>query len=232
MDSSDDNGRWLTYDEIAEARGTEKIGAIRWVQRHKWRRQPGNDGLVRVLVPEEALVRTALRGQQQQSRTVTPPDGDIAAAFEAALTALQEAHAGEIGAIRKAHDSDLTALREQLRTTEARHSDELAGWQEQLRTAKAQHAAELAALQEQSHTVTARAEGLASDLTALQEQLHTASARAASLVTDHTALGEQLRTAENRAETAEQQAEALRQAEAARKARGRLRRAWDGWLGR
>jgi hypothetical protein len=99
MDSSD-TGRWLTYDEIAEARGTEKIGAIRWVQRHKWRRQPGNDGLVRVLVPDEALVRTALRSSQHQSRTVTPlPDGSTAAVFEAALAALREAHASELAAI-------------------------------------------------------------------------------------------------------------------------------------
>src|SRR5215469_12464778 len=143
MDSSDD-GQWLTYDEIAAARGTEKVGAIRWVQRHKWRRQPGNDGLVRVLIPHEALTPSALRGQQSRTvtptvvSTVTPPDG-AAAAFEAALAALREAHAGELIAIRQVHDSDLTALREQLRTAEARHAEELAALQEQSRTAEARH---------------------------------------------------------------------------------------------
>jgi hypothetical protein len=188
MDSSD-NGQWLTYDEIAEARGTEKVGAIRLVQRHKWRRQPGNDGLVRVLVPHEALVRTALRGQQ--SRTVAPlPEGNTAAAFEAALAALREAHAGELAGIRKAHDSELTTLREQLRTADARHGEELAVLQKQLRTAEARSAEELTALQEQ------------------------------------------LRTAKDRAGTAEQALGERRQADEARKARGRLRRAWDGWRGR
>jgi chromosome segregation ATPase len=320
MDSSD-NSQWLTYDEIAEARGTEKVGAIRWVQRHKWRRQPGNDGLVRVLVPQEALVRTTLRGQQQ-SRTVTPlSDGGTAAVFEAALAALREAHAGELAAMQKVHDSALTVLQEQLRTIGARHVEELTALREQLLTAAARHAEELAALQEQSRTTEAHhAEELVAfqeqwhttqarhvdELAALQGQLHTATTRADGLAADLTALGEQLRTAENRAgaaqeatetlqatvdelkagqgrhageleqarieaqeaqkaaeahianleadaaakdtwiaqaeanleaarrdaETAQQAATEFRLTEEARKARGRLRRAWDGWSGR
>ena len=41
-----------------------------------------------------------------------------------------------------------------------------------------------------------------------------------------------LRPANARVEAAEDAAEELRVADAARKARGRLRRAWDGWRGR
>jgi len=89
-------GRWLTYDEIAAVRGTQRVGAIRWVQRHKWRRQPGNDGLVRVLVPPDALAST--RPPRRSPPTVTP---DNAAAFAAALAAVREAHAGEAAALRE-----------------------------------------------------------------------------------------------------------------------------------
>jgi hypothetical protein len=37
-------GRWVTYDELAKVRGIERIGAVRLVQRKRWRRQRGNDG--------------------------------------------------------------------------------------------------------------------------------------------------------------------------------------------
>lgn len=264
VDSSD-GGQWWTYDEIAKARGTEKIGAIRWVQRHKWRRQPGNDGLVRVLVPHEALVRTALRGQQ--SRTVTSPKDNTVAAFEAALAALREAHAGELAAVRNAHDSDLAALREQLGTAEARHTEDLAALREQLhttetrrvgeitalqgqlRTTKTHHAEELRALQEQLHIAAARADGLATDLTSLGEQLRTAESRTRTAQEATAALGTtvdelragqglmaethatELAAAQDAARKAEEQAEALRQVEEARKGRGRwarLRAAWRG----
>jgi hypothetical protein len=55
VDDSSGTGRWLTYDELAALRGIKRIGAVRLVQRHKWRRQAGNDGLARVLVPPDAL---------------------------------------------------------------------------------------------------------------------------------------------------------------------------------
>ena len=43
---------------------------------------------------------------------------------------------------------------------------------------------------------------------------------------------ERVKRAEGAARTAQEAADELRQAEEARKARGRLRRAWDGWRGR
>jgi hypothetical protein len=92
-------GRWLTYDEIATVRGTQRVGAIRWVQRRKWRRQPGNDGLVRVLVPPDALPTTLppRRSAPTVTHDVTP---DSAAAFTAALAAIEAAHAGEVAVLR------------------------------------------------------------------------------------------------------------------------------------
>lgn len=43
--------RWMTYAELAEARGIKEPAAVRLVQRHKWERQPGNDGAARIAVP-------------------------------------------------------------------------------------------------------------------------------------------------------------------------------------
>jgi len=102
---------WLTYDQIAALRGTAKIGAIRWVQRHKLRRQPGNDGLVRILVTPDILAQSGSRRSAPDSAQNSPQNSaqNGAAAFETALTAIREAHAGE-----------LTALREQLQEQRSR----------------------------------------------------------------------------------------------------------------
>ena len=63
MGDSDGTGGWLTSDQIAEAGSIRRIGAVRLVQRHKWRRQMGNDGLARVLVPPGMLINErATRG--------------------------------------------------------------------------------------------------------------------------------------------------------------------------
>jgi hypothetical protein len=80
--------QWLTLAELAAARGTSKASAARLVRRHKWRRQPGNDGHVRVLVPVEKADRPTDR----------PADGpaDTAGAFvviQAALAAQERAEA-------------------------------------------------------------------------------------------------------------------------------------------
>jgi hypothetical protein len=51
MDGVSEEGRWLSYAELAELRGISKSSATRMSFRHKWRRQSGNDGTVRVFVP-------------------------------------------------------------------------------------------------------------------------------------------------------------------------------------
>jgi hypothetical protein len=47
--------RRMTYAEIATVRGISVPSARRLVLRHRWLRQVGNDGIVRVTVPLEAL---------------------------------------------------------------------------------------------------------------------------------------------------------------------------------
>ena len=58
-----DDSRWMTYAELAMARGIKEPAAVRLVQRRGWERQPGNDGAIRVAVPVPEL---------RPSRTVTP----------------------------------------------------------------------------------------------------------------------------------------------------------------
>jgi hypothetical protein len=36
-------GAWMTYGQLADARGISRRAAIRLTQRHRWRRQKGND---------------------------------------------------------------------------------------------------------------------------------------------------------------------------------------------
>jgi hypothetical protein len=102
----DNGGTWLTYSEIAKARGVKRVAAIRLVQRHKWRKQPGNDGMTKVLVPV-SMIQAAGRIPRDISGNDTGNDtgsvtgsvaGDstgYAAAFEAALAALSEQQSQE-----------------------------------------------------------------------------------------------------------------------------------------
>lgn len=46
---------WLTYDELAERLGIERESARTLVKRKRWARRPGNDGKVRIGVPDDCL---------------------------------------------------------------------------------------------------------------------------------------------------------------------------------
>ena len=54
-----DGARRMTYAEIAAARGISLPSSRRLVLRHRWPRQRGNDGVVRVTVPLTALAKSA-----------------------------------------------------------------------------------------------------------------------------------------------------------------------------
>jgi hypothetical protein len=54
QDSTEDtspDARWMTFDELGQARGISRSSAIKLIRRHKWRRQKDNEGHVRALVP-------------------------------------------------------------------------------------------------------------------------------------------------------------------------------------
>ena len=66
-----DGARRMTYAELAAVRGISALSAERLVRRHKWLRQTGNDGVVRVLVPLTEARKVG--GNQRVSRPGRPP---------------------------------------------------------------------------------------------------------------------------------------------------------------
>jgi hypothetical protein len=179
----------MTYAEIADMRGCSRAAAERWTQRQKLRRQPGNDGKTRVLVAPNVVAHAQPRSAPDRSPRTDPTDmTPVLAAFEQALSAIREAHAGETAALREQHAGETSTLREQLNAARTEATD--AG---------------------------ARAEAA---------QIGQAEAEA-----DAAELRRELAVAQHDAKAAQQSAEVLRQADVARKARGRwsrLRAAWRG----
>jgi hypothetical protein len=95
-----DDGRWLTYPELAAVRGIDKPSAIRLATRKKWRRQRDNRRVVRVLVPSEWLAPR----YQSMDLPMEQQGGDMdlssdLTTFAAALAAVEAAHAGEVAAL-------------------------------------------------------------------------------------------------------------------------------------
>jgi hypothetical protein len=64
-----DGARRMTYAELAETRGISLPSARRLVLRHRWPRQIGNDGVVRVTVPLTAL--TSVTATDSRTATTT-----------------------------------------------------------------------------------------------------------------------------------------------------------------
>jgi hypothetical protein len=106
-----DGGRWLTYAQLAKMRGITRKAAIRMTQRHRWRRQPGNDGTALVWVPHADLTPRQLPSRQT-SRQTPDDDGDGNTPGTSVL-------AGALAALEDA----VAALREQLERAEAGRAD-------------------------------------------------------------------------------------------------------------
>lgn len=124
--------RWMTYAELAEARGIKEPGAVRLVQRRRWERQPGNDGSVRVAVPlvELRLSRPVTPDVAPAITVVTPNSRDMEALARERLRADQaearaaraEAREVEARALTDRQARELTAalLRTAIAETESR----------------------------------------------------------------------------------------------------------------
>jgi hypothetical protein len=217
-DRTDDqaDARWMTFAELAAARGISKLSAAALVRRHGWRRQTDNRGRVMALVPRDGpeLRRPV---EADHPRDHPPDDPAYTAAFETALAAIEAAHARELATLR-----EQVASAEQARLSLQAMVEQFAG---QLRDADQIMKAERA----RSDALLA---DLHRDLDAAKEHVDRAEAAIAEERARVDALRDRLEAAQQQAQEAAQAAAALRQADAERKARGRLRRAWDGWRGR
>jgi Xaa-Pro aminopeptidase len=201
-----DAGRWMSYTELADSRGISKKAAQRLTLRHRWRRQPANDGGVLVWVPEGAAAPGRQTGRQSGALTDRHEGGSDGPD----VTLLLEGANKRADAALALADQTLAQLGEATERIQRAEDRADAAQQRADRAEARADAAEKAA--EQARTEVQDAHAAAEALRA---------AHAADLAAAHAA-----------ARLAEEQADALRQAEAARQARGRLRRTWDGWRGR
>jgi DNA repair exonuclease SbcCD ATPase subunit len=210
--------RWMTFAELAVARGINKASASKLVRRHKWRRQTDNQGSVRILVPTEAL----------DSPTVSPTDGP---------TDSPSVSPTDISAVIKPLETAIIALREQLESTKNQlDRAENRAEQAETRADRAERAIaderDRADRAESSRdTERSRADELRDRLDDLGSKLDGAQAELATAMD----LAEQATAEREAAQIAQGEAEAdaaeLRQAEAERRARGvlaRLKAAWRG----
>jgi hypothetical protein len=243
--------RWMSYPELAYVRRIDRHSAIKLASRQHWRRRKNNQGIMQVLVPSEWAVPHWGKAPEPDVASATPAMPDATAPATPSGTPDATPDATEFGFVLSTLDAAVSVLHEQLAIADRRaHAAEArADRAEQGRDGERARADalrdRLTTMQEQ--IVDARA--------ALQAA-ESADARAvraeASRDTERQRAdrAEQGREADrSRADvlqaklndtqmqlTARQEvidaAEAIRKAHDTRLARGRLRRAWDGWRGR
>lgn len=145
MGDSMDGTRWLSYAELAQARGISKASATRLVFRKGWRRRVGNDGIARAAVP---LTETARHVHDNTPDTIP------------GNTATVQGQTAELIALQATLDVRARELVDEI-THRARSEGELVGLREALRIAEAatRDATERAKRAEDAaHTATQRAE--------------------------------------------------------------------------
>ena len=140
----DDDGRWLSYVELAALRGISRDSAERLVRRKGWRRQADNQGNVRILVPNPIA----------DGRTDSQPD------IVRHISRLQESFDAVIEVIRADLDRERSRAdrAEAGRAAERSRADELRGRVDDLGTKLAGAQAELATAQDQVEAANALAE--------------------------------------------------------------------------
>ena len=147
-DDASSDGKWLTYQQLAEARRISKPSAIRLVMRRHWRRQRDNERVVRVLVPHAML-------EPDQAPYDESDDQSDDASYDASSIT-----AGALAALENA----IAALREQLDAASFRADAERA------RADRAEAA--IAGERARADALRERAEARADDLALVQSALN------------------------------------------------------------
>jgi hypothetical protein len=100
MDDHDYDGRWMTYAELADARGIDRQSARRMANRTRWRRQKDNHGVVRVYVPMAHVA--AHRRQRDVAADIS---ADMPAVMSADLSNAINALQGALASVEKRAES-------------------------------------------------------------------------------------------------------------------------------
>jgi hypothetical protein len=103
----------MTYEALAEARGTTKRAAVVLVRRKKWPRQTNNAGRVLALVPITCAQKNSSVQPEELPRH-SAPDGAAHAitVLERTVEALRQAHAGERAALQAQVEAQATIAAE------------------------------------------------------------------------------------------------------------------------
>ena len=118
-----DDGRWMTYAELAELRGISRKAAARLTLRHGWRRQPGNDGATRVHVPDAAMTRRQTPRPDRPSTLLSDDEDALVEAArraDAAIALAERLTAQLTEAGARADRAEARADQERLRADELR----------------------------------------------------------------------------------------------------------------
>lgn len=120
--------QWMSYAELARARGISRASAARLAQRRGWERRVGNDGLTKVAVPAGEEVPTqhdAVAGDPDQGPTVEALQAELSAlAAELAEERERRARAeGEAAGLRTALERITPALEASQRDVLAARED-------------------------------------------------------------------------------------------------------------
>jgi hypothetical protein len=119
MDAATDGeeGRWMTYAELAAIRGIDRQSAARLSWRRHWRRQKDNHGTLRVFVPVEWQDGSQDASRDEPRDTTQDVSRDISRVIkplEEAIATLREQSERAITALKEQQEHERTALREQV----------------------------------------------------------------------------------------------------------------------
>jgi hypothetical protein len=113
----DDGTRWLTYQELADARDINRRSAVRLAQRRRWLRRRGNDGTTRVAVPVgEDQPKHDDRGDDARDIAGDDAGGDV----RGDGSDIAGEDAGDISRVVSALEVVIAPLREQLKIANRR----------------------------------------------------------------------------------------------------------------
>ena len=152
----------LTYAELAARLGIVVPSAKMRARRGKWRREPGNDGRTRVLVPSEVLddappplaaVDAVLLREVALAAQEAPPPAPPASDAAREVEWLRADHAAEVARLVEAHELALDILREA-------HAAEVARMEAAQRRDREAHAAEVERLRADQAAEIARMEAV------------------------------------------------------------------------
>lgn len=120
--------QWMSYADLARARGISRASATRLAQRRGWERRVGNDGLTKVAVPAGEELPTqhdAAAGDPDQGPTVEMLQAELTAlAAELADERERRARAeGEAAGLRTALDGIAPALASSQREVQLARED-------------------------------------------------------------------------------------------------------------